>query len=72
MTERQALNLLMEAKGDFLAASAHEGYCSGGRGLVLVEGTTLAYLPLEIVRNLPPDLACVMGTVYRMRSRATL
>lgn len=56
MTENHAIDLLMEHKGEVVAATGWEGYIAAGRGLVMTDGTTAHYIPLSMLRRLPPDL----------------
>jgi hypothetical protein len=51
LTETQAINFLMERKGEVLSATAWEGYLAGGRGCVMADGLTASFLPLSLVAH---------------------
>jgi hypothetical protein len=49
MTERQAIDLLMQHKSEPLAATAWEGYMAAGRGFLMTDGQSVSYIPLSLV-----------------------
>jgi len=49
MTETEAINLLMEHKGEVLAATGWEGYCKAGKGFLVTDGQSVSFMPLSLV-----------------------
>lgn len=54
MTEARAIDLLMTHKGETLAATAHEGFCAGGRGFLVTDGQSVGYFTENLTVLFPP------------------
>ena len=51
MTESEAIDLLMEKKGEILAGTGWEGYCKAGKGFLVTDGQSVSFMPLSLVER---------------------
>jgi hypothetical protein len=54
MTESQAIDFLMDRKGEVLSATGWEGYLAAGKGFLVTDGQSISYFPACMVAPFPP------------------